>query len=250
MSWFTRSRDGLRYRGRISYAPFAEWIATPEGTGVLTSLAKAIRFAPLGRMRSARRQLWRALAATARSDSVAAALQAEADRYVALMAEIAYTDGLPCVSVERQRLVVVPRSLLNGVMKGRSETRWMAVDVVPWLGAGSPLHAFFCRQLVRELDQAVLSWRATPRRVLPTPQHWVSVGHETAFAWTVSIGSEPAARGHHYMFEIPHRGVGWRLRRAIRTRMSELDHSISLLTREERQDILRRAWTPFLPRAA
>src|SRR5690606_37389729 len=151
----------------------------------------AIRFAPLGRIRTARRRLWRELTAAARRRDVSAALQAEAGRYLALMAEIAYAEGLPRVAVELQRLVVVPRCLLNGVMLTAVEQRLLRYDLFPTLPGRSPIYEFFCAQLVHELDRAVLAWRATPRRTLPTSQHWASVGHDEAFAWTVSLTGEP-----------------------------------------------------------
>ena len=250
MSWFTASRAGLRYSGRITYRLFAEWCETPEGAALVTALGAGIRFAPFGRRRTARRRLWRDLSAAARGGSLAAALQAEADRYLALMAEMAYAEALPRAAVDLQRLVVVPRSLLNGVMGAGVEQRMRHPDLVPSLPGGSPVHAFIGRQLVRELDQAVLAWRATPRRPLPATGEWASVGHDTSFAWAVSLGSEPAFRGHHHLFEVPRRGLTWRGRRALRSRMLELEERMAALTRDQRQEILRQAWAPFLPRAA
>ena len=249
MGWFSRSRAGLRYKG-VTYQPFAEWTATPEGVGVLTPLAAAMRFAPFGRMRAARRRLWRDLAAAARDDRLAQAMQAEAERYLPLMAEVAYADGLPCATVDLQRLVVVPRALLNGVMLAGVEERLFHADLTPSLPGGSPLHAFLCRQIVRELDAVVLGVRANPRRALPAAQQWVNVGHDTAFAWTVPLAGEPVWRGHHYLFEVPMRGMNRRVHGAVRARIGELEQTLPFLTRDARQDLLRRAWTPFLPRAA
>ena len=250
MSWFTTSRAGLCYRGRITYRPFARWCATPEGAEVLATLGAGIRFAPLGRRRAARRRLWHELSTAGRDARVAAALQAEAERYLALMAEVAYADALPRLVVDLQRLVVVPRSLLNGVTRMGVEQRLRTLDVMPSLPSESPAHAFLFRQVVLELDQAVLAWRATPRRPLPAAQDWAGVAADPAFVWTTSLGSEPAFRGHHYLFEMPRRGLTWRSRRALRSRLRDLEEHLPSLTRDRRQEILRQAWTPFLPRAA
>src|SRR5439155_10704528 len=100
MAAWIRSRGGrLTYAGRISRRPYDAWIRTPEGSAAVAAVAAAMRFSLFGRQRAARIRLWRELANAAAEDSVAAAVQEEADRYLARLTKLAYAEGLPRVAV-------------------------------------------------------------------------------------------------------------------------------------------------------
>src|SRR5439155_6982087 len=108
-AWIRLRGERLTYVGRISRGPFDAWTATPEGSAAIAAAAAHVRFSLLGKHRAARSRLWRELANAATDESVATAIQDEADRYLARLNQLAYAEGLPRVAVNLYRLVVVPR---------------------------------------------------------------------------------------------------------------------------------------------
>ena len=112
-AWVRYRRGGACYTGRIARAPFAAWLAMPEGQTTLDEVASRLRFKVFARARAARR-LWRHLSAAARDPVLVAAIQSEVDGYLGRMQEFAYAEGLPRASVDLHRLVLVPRVLVNG----------------------------------------------------------------------------------------------------------------------------------------
>src|SRR5205823_5213638 len=95
------------YSGSIARAPFVAWLATPEGRATLDAAASRRRFAFLVRARAARR-LWRQLAAAAGDRDAVVSIQSEMDAYLGRLQELAYAEGLPRLSVDLHRIVVVP----------------------------------------------------------------------------------------------------------------------------------------------
>ncbi len=113
MGWFRVSRGRLEYRG-ITREPFTLWTDTKEGAGAVASAARGIRFSLIGRSRSGRRRIWRALEAAARETTVVTAIGVEAGRYMEVLASLSYSDGLPRANVALRRLVLVPRAMIAG----------------------------------------------------------------------------------------------------------------------------------------
>src|SRR3954465_13198115 len=94
MSWFRVSGGGLEYRGRITREPFTRWTQSDEAIPAITRVGSGLRFCLFGRNRAACRRLWRSLDTAVRTPSVAAAIAAEAPRFMQVVARLAYSDGL------------------------------------------------------------------------------------------------------------------------------------------------------------
>src|SRR3954470_13368154 len=112
MGWF-KVRDGrVVCSGQVSREPFAAWIATREGSAAVAAVAATLRFKLFGKVRAARRQVWRELVTAMRSDDGRAALQGAADVYCRSITSLAYAQGLPRTTIDLHRLVLVPRALI------------------------------------------------------------------------------------------------------------------------------------------
>ena len=162
MKPWVRYRGGhARYTGGITRPPFAAWLATPEGQTVLRDEASRSRFALLADARAARR-LWRGLAAAAREPEVIATIQRQLHAYLGRLREFAYADGLPRLSVNLHRIVVVPRVLINGAAYGAIERDLRAGRVFASLAGGHAVRHFFIRTLI-DIWMA-RSWARSRRR--------------------------------------------------------------------------------------
>src|SRR5207244_13170448 len=111
-AWVRYRRGRAWYSGAIGRRPFMAWLETPEGQAALDETASRRRFAFLARRRAAR-CLWRRLAAAARDPQVVTTIQSELDSYLGRVHEFAYAGGLPRLSVDLSRIVVVPLWLCN-----------------------------------------------------------------------------------------------------------------------------------------
>ena len=241
MAAWIRSRGGrLTYAGGISRRPYDAWIRTPEGSAAVTAAAATMRFSLFGRQRAARSRLWRELANAAADDSVAAAVQEEADRYLARLTKLAYAEGLPRVAVNLYRLVVVPRQLLNGVARHCLVARLRREPALTCLES-QPLRDFFCLQLVRDMDDAIVAAQPSIKRPLAMAEVWASIGLNTSYVWFAAVEDSRWA-GHHFAFEIPRDSMNRATRKAVAEAMKTFDTSLPVLSRNERNDILRRAW--------
>ena len=247
MAAWIRSRGGrLTYGGRISRRPFDAWAQTPDGSAAIAAAAAHVRFSLLGKHRVARRRLWTELANAAADDSVAAAVQNEADRYLPRLSQLAYAEGLPRVAVNLYRLVVVPRQLLNGVARHCLAARLRREPALTCLES-VPLRDFFCTQLVRDMDAAAAAAQPSLKRPLETGQGWMSVGLNTSYTWFAAVEDSRWA-GHHFAFEVPRDPLSRAMRKAVAEAMKTFDESLPVLSRNERNEILRRAWPPELLR--
>src|SRR5437762_6104165 len=213
MAAWIRSRGGrLTYGGGISRRPFDAWAQTPDGSAAITAAAAHVRFSLLGKHRAARRRLWTELANAAADDSVAGAVQSEADRYLVRLSQLAYAEGLPRVAVNLYRLVVVPRQLLNGVARQCLAARLRREPALTCLDS-DPLKQFFCIQLIRDMDAAITGMQPTVKRPLPTGREWAMVGLDTAYIWFAAVEDSRWA-GHHFAFEVPRDGINRAMRKA------------------------------------
>ncbi|PYR35237.1 MAG: hypothetical protein DMF93_22105, partial [Acidobacteria bacterium] len=123
--WVRFRRGRACYTGAIARLPFVAWLATPEGRAVLDGAVARTRFAVLTERRAARR-LWRQLAAAAREPAAVVVIQSEADAYLDRLRDFTCAAGLPRLSVDLHRLVVVPRVLVNGAAYGGIARRLLA----------------------------------------------------------------------------------------------------------------------------
>jgi hypothetical protein len=240
------SRGRLRYTGRIARASFVRWAGSTEGQSALAPLASQRHFALFGRMRAARRHVWRLLARSARSEAVGVALQHEIDQFLCLHT-LAYAD-LPCVRVDLRRLVVVPRLFVNSETYRRLSAALHAQPAFAALEGGESLRAWFALTLIEGVGAAVVRARPSPRRPLPAGEGWIAVGVNEQFEWHVPIES-PAWPGHYYVLELRPTPITRAVRKATRQAITGLEASLLSLSRADRGAILRQA-TASLERLA
>lgn len=239
MSWFRVSRGRLEYRGRITRGPFVRWTRTPEGAAAVARVAQGIRFSLFGRARSARRRMWRALESATRTDSVIAAMRAEADRYLRAAAEISYSDGLPRAHVALHRVVLVPRAMIAGMTR-----RGMGDRLGPAAGLGEvdeSARRFFLDRLLIEMDAALQKGAPSPGAPVHAHAPWSCVGVTGEIVWGDPIWSGPYGTGHVFMYEYPAAGLPRRDRKALEAAIQELNSRVSSLSRNQRFELARAA---------
>ena len=239
-AWVRHRRGGARYAGRITRAPFVEWLATPDGQAALGAVAARLRLRFLANRRAARR-LWRQLAAAARDPDLIATVQSEIDAYLGRLQEFAYAEGLPRASVDLHRIVVVPRVLINAAAYGAIARRLRSVRAFAALEGGDKLRDFFVVTLIRDLDAAVARATPSPKHPLTAGRDWISVGLDGAFVWRVPLLNEPPWDGHHYVLELTRDPMTRALRKSVAVAVQRLEASLPALTRVDRNEILRRA---------
>jgi hypothetical protein len=240
-AWIRYSRQRFVYAGSITRAPFTRWASTEQGRAVIGEVASTIRFAFFGRQHAARRRLWRALAAAASDDSVAAIIQGEAQRYLKHVGDLAYSDGLPRDTVMLRRLVVVPTVLSNGNAYGSIDARLAAHHAFSGIEGGDALRQFFIVQLVADLDAAAARTNPSIRNPVASGPGWLIVGRNRAFDWRVPVMNEPTWAGHHYVLEVTREPITRAVRKAVAACITATEQSLPSLARLERNDILRRA---------
>jgi hypothetical protein len=240
-AWIRYSRQRFLYTGRISRAPFARWAATEEGRAVVGELAETIRFAIFGRQRAARRRLWRALTTAAKDDSVVEIVQAEAQRYLKHLGDLAYSDGLPRDTIMLRRLVAVPTVLLNGNAYGALDSYLAAHHAFSGIEGGDALRQFFILKLVDDLEACAVRLCPSIKSPVPAGRGWVIVGRNGSFDWRLPVLNEPPWAGHHYLLELTREPITRAVRKAVAASMTAMEKALPALARLERNDILRRA---------
>ena len=239
-AWVRYRRGGARYTGVVSRPPFVAWLAAPEGQRVLDAAASRTRFAFLARARAARR-LWRRLAAAAREPGVVVTIQSEMDGYLGRLQEFAYADGLPRLSVDLHRIVVVPRVLINGAAYGAIAKRLHSERAFASLEGGDAVRDFFVATLIDHLDGAIAGVMPSPKRPLAAGTDWMSVGMESAFVWRLPLLNAPPWAGHHYVLEVTRDPITRAVRKKVVAAVERIEASLPSLSRLERNEILRRA---------
>jgi hypothetical protein len=238
--WVRYRRGRVWYTGRIARAPFAAWLATPEGRATLDAAVSRARFAFFVRARASRR-LWRQLAAMARDPDVIVTIQSEVDGYPARLRELAYAEGLPRLSVDLHRIVVVPRVLINGAAYSGIARRLRSQRAFAALDGGDALRDLFIRTLIDDLDGAIAATMPSPKRPLAVGRDWISVGLDGAFVWRLPLVNEPPWDGHHYVLELTRDPITRAVRKAVVAAVARIEASLPALSRVERNEILRRA---------
>ena len=239
MSWFQVTKGRLEYRGRLAREPFTAWASTQEAAATIEGAAAGIRFTLFGRERAARRQVWRALEAAARTNAASAAIRAETTHYLKLLASLAYVPVLPRVNVGLQRLVVVPRTMIAG--RGYSGLCSRLSKVAELAQLPEAVRAFAFEQLLREMDYALHRAGPSPRRPLPMHDDWVCVGVDLELLWVDPVWSGPGWGGHLFMFEQPRAGLGRKELKALESALAETRKHIASLSRVQRDGLLRSA---------
>lgn len=239
MSWFDVADGRLRFRGRITRQPILEWVASTDGVKAVDAAARAIRFSLFGRTRAARRRigraLWEAMNAPALRDTVAA----ECDRYVAAWTELAYAPALPRLTIALHRLVVVPRALIIGRSSPGACTRVAASFETP--PATEPFKTFLGRWILGQMEVAIRRAEPSPRRPLHARESWACVAMDRKLVWIDPQWTGADWRGHALLFEIPVGGLQRRDRHKLEEAIRELQQSVSLLSRLERDGVVHLA---------
>ena len=239
-TWVRYRRGRAWYTGGITRAPFVAWLAMPEGRATLDEATSHTRFAFLARARAARR-LWRRLAAAARDPDVIVTIQSEMDGYLGRLQEFAYAEGLPRVSVDLHRIVLVPRVLINAAAYGAIARRLRSERAFASLDGGDAVLDFFVGTLIHHLDRAITGATPSPKRPLAVGKEWISVGLDKAFVWRLPLLNEPPWDGHHYVLELTRDPITRAVRKAIVAAVKRIEASLPSLSRIERNEILRRA---------
>jgi hypothetical protein len=234
------SRRRLRYTARIDRAAFIEWSECPSGRSVLEPVASQMRFALFGRMRSARRRIWRRVTEAARSEPVVAAVQREIDAYLPRLDTLVYAHDLPRTGVSLHRLVAVPRLFANAITERQMEASLEPEAAFGTSIGGTPLREWFIRMVIDGVETAVVSAQPSPARPLPAGKEWVVVGVNDRFEWRVPFDG-PAWPGHYYVLELTRTPMTRATRRAAGEAIARLETSLPSLSPLERSEILRQA---------
>jgi hypothetical protein len=234
------SRGQVRYTGRIARATFATWAESSEGRAALEPVASQMRFALFGKMRAARRRVWRQLAHAARAKAVVVDVQREVDRYLQRLDTIAYAHDLPLSAVHLRRLVVVPRVFVNADAYRRIDAALRAQPAFAAVDAVTSLRTWFVLTLIGNLEAAIAQARPSPQRPLPAGDSWIMVGVNEQFEWRSAIGG-PVWPGHYYVLELRRIAITRAVRKAAREAVADLEASLPSLSRVHRSEILRSA---------
>lgn len=245
MSWFRVSGGSLRYRGRVTRQPFAEWAATPDGQSAIAAAGAQLGFCLFGRARTARRRMWRDLRSVAGSDAVRAVLAAEPDRYLAVWTEVAYAPALPRLSVSLRRVVVVPRTMIAARALSALSARLMRISDYAALDA--PVRAFFAEHVIREMDAAIRRASPSPKRPVAAPERWACVAVDERFTWVDPLWSGRDWQGHVTMSEMPVERLSRRERRELAEAVDRLQRSLSELSVVQRDGTVRSAAAALQP---
>ena len=236
-----RSSHGrLEYTGRIARDLFAVWAESPEGLNAIDRVAAHVGFAFFGKTYSAQQQIWRQLTKTARTESVAAAVQREVDAAIDRLETFVFADALPNCTVDLRRLIVVPRLFVNGEAYRRIQHAFDIQPAVRGLKGGEELRRWFVTTVIDSLATAVASMHPSLRHPLPVGESWTIVGIDREFEWHVPFKG-PAWHGHYYMMETTLRPVTRAVRAEVGEAIAHMKTALPQLSQADRDEILRRA---------
>jgi len=227
------------YRGRITREPFTRWAGTPRGQEAVARVARGTRFSLFGRARSARRGMWRALEAASRTPSLAAAVSAEATRYMQVLAGLAYADSLPRANIALRRLVLTPRAMIAG--RAHADVIGRLGTAPELAGVDEAVRGFFLEQLVIEMDAALQKASPSPRHPVQAADHWTCVGVSVGTVWVDRMWAGPDGTGHVFMYEFPPGGLPRRERKMLEAAIARMAASVAALSRAERLALVKSA---------
>jgi hypothetical protein len=246
MSWFKIASDRLAYRGRLSREPYLAWAQSDEGKSVIDARASRDRLWLFAKKRALKR-IWRELDRAGRSDGLREAIQSEADRFAALLADASHAPGLPRRTIALHRLVILPRALAAG--RARTGARKRLYEHAALDPIDPKVRDFFVDQLAAELDAALASRRPSISRPVLAHEEWRCVGRDTDFQWIDPIFSGPGWGGHYLMFEFPRQGLSRSARKELERAVQELHGSLKSIPHAQRHEIMRMA-ADGLPKTA
>jgi len=235
------SRGRLEYTASLRYAAFALWADSPDGQSVLAQIAADLTFAPFGRLRAARRRVWRHLRRAARTERVVVALQREVDAYLSRLDTLVHAHELPRAGVDLRRLVVVPRTFVNSETYRGIEEALAAEGVFTLLDWGKPVRDWFISTLIDDIEIAVTGARPSPRRPVPAGDGWITVGVNDQFEWFSPLAGR-VWHGHYYVLELARWPITRAVRKAVGEAILQFEASLPSLSRVRRNEILNRAW--------
>jgi hypothetical protein len=235
---FRRSR--IRYTGRVDRSAFLAWCGSDVARATLASIAERIRFAPLGRMRAARRRLWNEVATAARSAVVVNSCQSETENYLARLEIIVHAVGLPCVHVALHRLIVVPRLLANAAIDRRLDLTLATEPAFATINGRAGVREWFISEVIGSVEWAIQQERPSLKAPLRAADEWAVVGVDDRFEWRPAI-SGVRWPGHYYLFERTLQPITRAVLKAASVATATLEPSLSSLSRLQRDEILRRA---------
>jgi hypothetical protein len=239
VDWFAVKRGRLEYRGRISRQPFETWCTTEDGQKAIARVAKGLRFSILGRKRSARRQLWRALDSASRTDAFRTAIAAEPDRFMQVLADVCYADALPRAQVGMWRLVLAPRALVAGRARAAAFARLMESPALADIDEA--VRKFLLDHVVIEMDAAIKRASPVPKRPVLARDGWACVGVRLGTVWMDPLWAGPDGTGHLFMYEMPPQGLTRRDAKAVDAAIEQIGVEISTLSRATRDAMIRSA---------
>jgi len=232
--------DGrVAYTGALTREPYAAWIATREGGKAIDAVAKTIGFRLFGRVRAARKRVWREFAAAARSEDGKAALQAAADIYLHTITTLAYAQGLPRATVGLRRLVLVPRALVAG--RARAALAARLTQCTAFAQRPTAERDFLFETALSQFDAAIRAARPSVKRPVRAPDSWVCVGADTRFAWVDQYWSGAGWSGHWFVYEQPREPLSRADRKTLERSVEQLQASLGTLSRERRHALVQLA---------
>ena len=234
------SHERVIYTGRMAKESFIAWADSGSGRSALQLGASGMRFALFGRLRAARRRVWRQVVKTARMEAVVVAIQREIDDYLMRVDMVAYARDLPRVGIDLHRLVVVPRLFVDAEVFRRIDAALNGLRVFAALDGGESLRRWFVQTLIDAIEAAVQSARPSPQRPLPAGQDWIIVGVNDQFEWGIPIDG-PGWPGHYYVLELTRTPITRAGRKAAGKAIGRLETSLPSLSRVQRNEILRQA---------
>lgn len=238
MDWFVVKQGRLRYRGRLSREPYLAWLKTPEGAKALQAAAGTYRFGLFSTAR-ARRRLWRALETAARTAAVRHAIDEEAAHFGITLAHVGYAPGLPRTHLALHRLVLVPRALVAA--RARTGVRMRLWHLSAFKAVDESVRAFFCEQLLVELDNAIDTAEPSAKRPVEAGEGWSCVGAERPYVWVDPLWAGEHWVGHVFMYEFPRSGLSRAQRRELDEAVAVLQKSVAMLSKLQRDTLVRLA---------
>lgn len=234
------SRKRVQYTGRLDRAAFLGWSESADGRSVLEPIASRTRFALFGKLRVARRRVWRELNEAARSGAIVEALQHEVDAYFARLDTLVFANELPRVAIDLHRLVVVPRVLANAETDRRIDAELNTVPAFSTQNGRTPLRDWFTFAVIDGIEAAVVEARPSPKQPWPAGDGWIIVGVNDQFDWRVPFRG-PAWPGHYYVFELTRDPITRAVRKTLSETIERIEASLPALPRARRDDILKHA---------
>ena len=233
------SRGRLQYTGHIAREAYAAWAESAGGVRALERHASRIRFALFGRMRAARRRVWRQLRQATQSKPVADALQRDIDEFFQL-ATLACAD-FPRGVVDLRRLVVVPRLFVNRSAYDRIQATLESQPVFAQIDGGESLRTWFALTVISAVEAAVARAAPSPRHPLAAGDGWIVVGVNERFDWHRLVQG-PSWPGHYHVLELRAtspitRGV----RRAASDAVAALETALLRMSPKHRSNALTQA---------